>query len=188
MPKAGRRERRNKRKDLVEAARATIYENGVRRTTLAMIAERAKVPLGNVYYYFRTKDALIEAVVEARFQEIDETLASLEERHGSPTDQVVAFVAWSSEGAAEKARLGCPIGTLVQELQKEQGPVAERARTLFHVQRDWLAERAGDGGRSFAEALLSALGGATSLAHALGDPRILRERGEELQGWVRARL
>ena len=44
---------------LIEAAKAKFYQQGVTGTTLADIAERAKVPLGNVYYHFRTKDALI---------------------------------------------------------------------------------------------------------------------------------
>ena len=48
----------------MESARALIHEQGVQRTTLADIAERADVPLGNVYYYFKTKDDLIGAVVD----------------------------------------------------------------------------------------------------------------------------
>ena len=50
---AGKRER------LVAAAVALAYEQGYRRTTLADIAEQSGVPLGNVYYYFRTKDEMM---------------------------------------------------------------------------------------------------------------------------------
>src|SRR5712672_903890 len=59
-----------KRDRLIEAAKTLFYQQGVTGTTLANIAERAKVPLGNVYYHFRTKDALIEAVVQAHVQEL----------------------------------------------------------------------------------------------------------------------
>ena len=52
-----------KRDRLVEAATIMFYQHGVTCTTLADIAERAEVPLGNIYYHFRTKDALVEAVI-----------------------------------------------------------------------------------------------------------------------------
>jgi AcrR family transcriptional regulator len=57
-----------KRDRLIEAAKTLFYQQGVTSTTLADIAERAMVPLGNVYYHFRTKDALIEAVVQTHVQ------------------------------------------------------------------------------------------------------------------------
>jgi len=59
-----------KRDRLIEAAKAKFYQQGVALTTLADIAQQAQVPLGNVYYHFRTKDALIEAVVQAHVQEL----------------------------------------------------------------------------------------------------------------------
>ncbi len=49
----------SKRDRLVEAAKTMFYQQGVTRSTLADIAQQAQVPLGNVYYHFRTKDALI---------------------------------------------------------------------------------------------------------------------------------
>jgi len=52
-----------KRDRLIEAAKAKFYQQGVACTTLADIAQQAQVPLGNVYYHFRTKEALVEAVV-----------------------------------------------------------------------------------------------------------------------------
>ncbi len=42
-----------------------MYRQGATATTLADIAQAADVPLGNVYYYFKTKDDLIRAVVQA---------------------------------------------------------------------------------------------------------------------------
>ena len=46
-----------KRERLVTAARRVLYEHGLEKTTLADIAAAADVPLGNVYYYLKTKDA-----------------------------------------------------------------------------------------------------------------------------------
>jgi len=45
----------DKRARLMEAAETLFYQQGVHRTTLADIAQEAEVPLGNIYYHFRTK-------------------------------------------------------------------------------------------------------------------------------------
>ena len=57
-----------KRACLIEAAKARFYQQGVARTTLADIAQQVQVPLGMVYYHFRTKEALVEAAVQAQFE------------------------------------------------------------------------------------------------------------------------
>jgi AcrR family transcriptional regulator len=54
----------DKRRRLTAAAAKVLHERGVERTTLADIAGAAGVPVGNVYYYFKTKDDLLFAVVE----------------------------------------------------------------------------------------------------------------------------
>jgi TetR/AcrR family transcriptional regulator, transcriptional repressor for nem operon len=54
---------------LIQAAVTMAYRHGFGKTSLADIAEEAKVPLGNVYYYFKTKEAIGEAIVEQRLQE-----------------------------------------------------------------------------------------------------------------------
>ena len=68
-----------KRDRLIEAAKTLFYQQGVTGTTLADIAERAEVPLGNVYYHFRTKDALVDAVIQAHVQELQSLLARWEQ-------------------------------------------------------------------------------------------------------------
>src|SRR5258708_5168839 len=52
----------DKRTRLNETAMKLAYRNGFRETSLADIAQAAHVPVGNVYYYFKTKEELGEAV------------------------------------------------------------------------------------------------------------------------------
>src|SRR5260370_14383371 len=56
----------DKRSRLVSAAVGLAYQNGVEATSLADIAREAQVPLGNVYYYFKTKDQIGEAILRLR--------------------------------------------------------------------------------------------------------------------------
>jgi AcrR family transcriptional regulator len=104
--------RPGKRERLVTAARDLVYRQGVAGTTLAHIAQAADVPVGNVYYYFKTKDDIIGAVVHARGVQLESTLAALERRHRTPRTRLTALMGVLAERADETARFGCPYGTL----------------------------------------------------------------------------
>src|SRR5258708_35611531 len=60
----------DKRSRLVSAAVSLAYQNGVGATSLADIAREAEGPVGNVYYYFKTKDEIGEAIVEQRLADL----------------------------------------------------------------------------------------------------------------------
>jgi len=51
---------------LLEAAEKTAYFHGFASASISDIAKEAKVPLGNVYYYFKTKDEIGGAIVALR--------------------------------------------------------------------------------------------------------------------------
>src|SRR6266545_2976132 len=59
----------DKRTRLIETAMKLAYKQGFRESSLADIAKAAHVPVGNVYYYFKTKEELGKAVVERRLEE-----------------------------------------------------------------------------------------------------------------------
>lgn len=52
----------NKRERLLKAADELFLQKGTDLTTLADIAHASDVPLGNVYYYFKTKGEIISDV------------------------------------------------------------------------------------------------------------------------------
>ena len=80
-----------KRQRLVEGARRMIYHQGVERTTLADVATEANVAVGNIFYYFKTKDELVDAIVEGYSEERDELLARLDRRR-TPRARLQALV------------------------------------------------------------------------------------------------
>src|SRR5918995_6254411 len=84
--------RPGKRERLVGAACDLVYRQGVESTTLADIAEAADVPVGNVYYYFKAKDDIVAAVVQAHVNQIESSIAALERRHRSPRARLKALV------------------------------------------------------------------------------------------------
>ena len=109
---AGKRER------LIAAAAETIYAAGVEKTTLADVAAAAGIPLGNVYYYFKTKDALVQAVVEAHLAEARAMLAAIDHAYPGPRERLKALFGALAQQSDLIARYGCPHGSLCQELGK----------------------------------------------------------------------
>lgn len=168
-----------------------VHRRGVEGVTLAQVAATASVPLGNLYYYFRTKDALTAAVVAVRR---DLLRAALERAEAEPTPaaRVAALLEGFAAQAEEVARYGCPFGVLAGELERRGGALAEPGRELVRAQLEWLVAQYRAMGRRPAEArrraamLLCAKQGATQVAQALADPSLLRAHLLALASAVRA--
>ena len=123
--------RAGKRDRLIDAASQLFYEQGVERTTIADIAAAADVPSGNVYYYFKTKDDIVDAVVSTRIAEIEATHAALAERYDTPADRLKGLFRSLSGQADMIAQRGCPIGSLCTELSKRvTGPEPNSAKLM----------------------------------------------------------
>jgi AcrR family transcriptional regulator len=182
------RQTTEKRKRLVDAAATLFYEQGFNRTTLADIAGEADVPLGNVYYYFKTKEALGEAMVEQRVADSRALRARWEER-GDARDRLVRFVRMTVDNRRALARSGCPIGSLCTELHKEDGPFPQQASRLFADWLAWLEDQfrslgKGDDSAGLAVHVMSVLQGATLLTHSFGHPRYVEAEARRLLDWI----
>src|SRR5258705_11685538 len=99
----------DKRARLIETAMKLAYQHGFRETSLADIAEAARVPIGNVYYYFKTKDELGEAVVDRRLAEFRAFRDEMD-RLSSPKERLLAFVESIHGDREQLARGGCRLG------------------------------------------------------------------------------
>jgi TetR/AcrR family transcriptional regulator, transcriptional repressor for nem operon len=176
-----------KRERLIDGARAIIHAQGVEGTTLADIAQAAEVPLGNVYYYFKTKDELIEAVIASRRQDVQDALEALES-HRTPKARLKAFVRMLVGQADLAARYGCPEGSLCSELDKrEDGPGCSCAE-LMRVPIDWAERQFRAMGRrdarELAVALIASYQGVALLTNTFRDPQMMVQEGRRLERWI----
>lgn len=179
----------DKRALLMQAAMKLAYGRGFMHTSLADIANEAKVPLGNVYYYFKTKEEIGEAIVEERLAQI-KTLHQKLNQIESPDERLCAFIQQTFENRKMLGRSGCPIGTLCTELHKHPGPLAKQSTVLFTELLTWLRAQfeaidKGADSQELAVHLLSALQGIAVIAHALNDPEVVEMESKRLQEWVR---
>ena len=102
---------RDKRQRLVETAAKLSYEQGFKNTSLADIARESGVPLGNVYFYFKTKDAIGDALVD-RLAEQFATMRREWDALPDPKRRIAAFIQMTADNREALARSGCPVGTL----------------------------------------------------------------------------
>jgi len=176
-----------KRDRLVAAATDLLHRQGVAATTLAGVATAADVPPGNVYYYFRTKDQLIEAVIEAHAEAIRGMLATFNS-HRTPKARLQAFARTIGAGADLAARHGCPHGTLCTELDKRDDGLDRAAASLMGIYLTWAEEQFRAMGRRDARELavtvVSVYQGASLLTNTLRDPDILRGQARWLHRFI----
>ncbi len=180
----------NKRSRLVEAAVGLAYRNGFGATTLADIARDAEVPLGNVYYYFKTKDEIGQAIVDLRLAEMSAQRQRWSEA-ASPKDRLCACVHGVFENKDFLADRGCAVGTFCSELHKAGGPVAARSSEIFAQHLAWIESQFRALGKAkdskgLAVHLLSALQGASVLAHTFHDPGLVAMETKRLKSWIQS--
>jgi AcrR family transcriptional regulator len=182
-----RNERTGKRERLIASAEELMHRNGVERPTLAEIADAADVPPGNVYYYFKTKDELIQAVVDSRSGEVARLLDSLGRRR-TPAARLKALARNWLEARQLVAEQGCPLGGLAVELNNHGSGLDRQAAKLFGRLVDWSEAQFREMGvadaREHAVTLISAVQGAAVLAGAFRDPEILASQVRRLERWV----
>ena len=179
-----------KRDRLIEAAKIMFYHQGVTGTTLADVAQQAQVPLGNIYYHFRTKEALVEAVIQAHLQELQSLFAQLD-RHPDPRQRLLGLLAAERESEHTLARYGCPHGSLSQELNKEDDQPATTAALLLQAYLDWterqfrLLGKDEEEAKDFAIDLISSLQGTFVLTSGFRSPELLKRKLQRLETWLR---
>jgi TetR/AcrR family transcriptional regulator, transcriptional repressor for nem operon len=178
----------DKRERLMEAAVALIHRQGFNQTTLADIAQESGVPLGNVYYYFKSKEDIADAVIDGHMQQIQNSLREVEDKEPDPKKRLSWFIKRTSGFKDEIASHGCPVGSLCQELNKEDSPLATKADAMIKIQVKWATEQFKQIGRKdapdLAVQLVATLQGISLLANAMKNPDMLGRQVTRLHNWI----
>jgi TetR/AcrR family transcriptional repressor of nem operon len=178
----------DKRRRLTAAAVKILHEQGVERTTLADIAQEADVPVGNVYYYFKTKDDLVQAALNQQTAQLAKLTDRLDQL-GDPRDRLKGLVrAWVDQRDIT-VRYGCPTGTLAVELDKRaEGALDVQAGNVIRQLLDWAQQQFAELGlpdpHDLAITLVAGYQGMSLLTNALRDPGIMVREGDRLLHWL----
>lgn len=179
----------DKRNRLIEAADELIYKQTFNSTTLANIATQADVPLGNVYYYFKTKDDILKAVIQKRSALLQERLSGLEQEFTNPKQRLAAFINQSTDGSETTAQFGCSLGSLCQELGKYTGELSPLAAELMHKMLTWIEAQfkalgKGEQSLTMAKYLIASIQGSALLTLTFKDPSVIKRQSKNLEHWL----
>lgn len=164
-----------------------FHERGIDATTIANVASAAGVPPGNVYYHFRSKDALIAAVVKARRDEIKAEL-ELAGCAADPLERLRSIIRESRSNRELLTAHGCPYASLAQGLRDIGGTLADDAGELLRLYLEFaqvqfvlLRKR---NASELASDFIARLYGAFTLANALGDADFLDAQLNRIEDWL----
>lgn len=181
------------RDDIVEAADGLFYRHGFDHTSFADIAETVRISRGNFYYYFKTKDEILDAVIARRLVNTRGMLDQWEIAGATPVARLRSFIDMLIANQTDIKRYGCPVGTLCTELAKLGHAAKDDAKALFTLFRVWLRRQFELLGRKadadeLAMHLLMCSQGVATLATAFHDEAFMRHEVQQMHAWLDACL
>ena len=181
----------DKKDRLVDAAMRRFHHDGIASSSLATVAGEAGIPTGNVFYYFRAKDALTTAVIDRWCDRVAEHLAAFDAQP-DPVERIGDFLRSAASRRQDYADFGCPLAALDSDLRQDSMAVAAgrplaMIRARLHRQ---IALAIGDERRAASQAdfCLAGLQGSFALAHAAADPLIVSGTVHQLIEWIESNV
>ena len=121
-----------KREAILQAARQRLSQYGVRKTTMQEIAEDVGIAVGTLYLYFRNKNEILIAAVEAYAQQHTIDTEKILKSQVPTPDKLKAYLVNRFRAVQENRLSGSRAGELARavirlkpELQEEQGKVVK---------------------------------------------------------------
>jgi AcrR family transcriptional regulator len=178
------------RQRIINAADSLFYRRGYNQTSFQDISDATGIPRGNFYYYFKTKDEILNAVVNTRITGLTAMLNQCEAKSDDPRERLLAFSNMLDDLSDDIIQSGCPMGSLTSELAKDKAELHEVARQAFTLLRDWLKQQFLALGLSHADDLamdlLARLQGVTVMACAFKDKQFIQRSHGEIKDWIKS--
>lgn len=177
------------REKIVEAADELFYRQGYEHTSFADIARDVAISRGNFYYHFKSKDEILDAVIDLRLANTRLMLDNWEIEGDTPAERIRNFIHILLTNEDKIKRYGCPVGTLFSELAKLNHTAQDDSRALFSLFRSWLTHQFTEMGwpeeaDDLALHLLARSQGAATLANAFPDEEFLRREVAHMCAWL----
>lgn len=179
------------RQRIIDAADNLFYRRGYNQTSFQDISDATGIPRGNFYYYFKTKDEILDAVVNSRVADLSAMLSQCEAETDDPRERLLMFSNMLEHKSGDVIESGCPIGSLCSELAKDTSELHEISRQAFVLMRDWLRQQFEILGLSNADELaidlLARMQGITVMASAFKDADYIKRGHQEIIDWIRVK-
>jgi len=178
----------NNRQRIVEAADQLFYTRGYNQTSFRDISDATGIPRGNFYYYFKTKDEILNAVIENRLHGIRDYLRQCDAVSDSPRLRLLAFTDILENNKSNVVEFGCPLGSLSSELARDNAELQQASVRVFEIIRQWLKQQFTELGFGNADEramdMLARMQGITMMSCAFRDLKFLERSNAELKDWI----
>jgi len=183
------------RQRIVDAADHLFYSRGYNQTSFSDISDETGIPRGNFYYYFKTKEDILAAVVDARLIEFKEMLMACEKATNDPLQRLHALTRFPLQQEEQVLQYGCPIGSLSSELVKEQDTEISQARltAVFDLLKNWIDQQIDSmhlnkQSEEISKDLLAKMQGVIVIANVYKDKAFLHRGVKDIQSWLNQTL
>lgn len=179
----------NKKERLTESAAVLFHHNGLTATSLADIAKHSDIPIGNVYYYFKTKDELALATLLKRREHFIAEYTMYSENIDDPRRRLIEATNYYYKMRDDYTRYGCPIGKIINDTDTEKDQIAQAAAVIFADFVAWASAQFEELGHKqnagqYAITLMAGIQGATVMAKTFQDQQILANEINRLVEWL----
>ncbi len=179
------------RQRIVEAADRLFYSRGYNQTSFSDISDETGIPRGNFYYYFKTKEDILSAVVDSRLDTFNQILEACNAASADPRERLLMFANVPLQNEEQVIQYGCPIGTLSSELvkQQDQDIASPLFTAVFDLLRNWCIAQFtalgfGKRAKDVSMDLLARLQGITMMSNVYGDREFLHRSTKDVQNWI----
>ena len=174
---------------IIETVDRLFYQQGFEATTFADIASAVGISRGNFYHHFKTKDDILDAVINQRMANTEQMLDHWEVTGNDPAERIRSFIHILIVNGEKIRKFGCPVGTLSSELAKLNHSAQSDAAGLFTLFRTWLGRQfsaLGFGAKSdgLAMHILGRSQGVATLANAFDDNGFLQSEVTLMCDWL----
>lgn len=179
------------RQRIITAADNLFYRRGYNQTSFQDISEATGIPRGNFYYYFKTKDEILNAVVDSRLDELTSMLGKIDSETNDARERLLKFSNILENNRDNVIQSGCPFGTLSSELAKDNPQLHQKSTQVFVLLRNWMRQQFEALGAANADELamdlLTKLQGVSVMACAFKDVDYLKRSHQETRDWIKSR-
>lgn len=129
------------RQRIIAMADDLFYQQGFEHTSFTKIATILNISRGNFYYHFKTKNQILQAVIERRLYKTQEMLDRWEQQETTPEQRIKCYIRIVATNWSKIKNYGCPVGTLSNELAKLNHLSHSHANRVFSLFKNWLEKQ-----------------------------------------------
>lgn len=176
------------RQRIISAADDLFYRRGYNQTSFQDISDATGIPRGNFYYYFKTKEEILNAVVDSRIADLAVMLNTIDSETKDARERLLRFSNLLEDNRDNVIESGCPFGTLSSELAKDEPMLHKKSTEVFALLRNWMKQQFVVLGKASADELaldlLGRLQGIAVMSCAFKEVDYIKRSHQQIKDWI----